>query len=127
MRKILIAALMFAPAALSTPAFAQTGANDRVLTIFGNDACPKDTICVRASEAERYRIPTQFRNSGPIAPNNQAWGARAQSTIDAGARTGTGSCSAVGGGGWTGCYIQQMQAARAERKADAEAAPDVKP
>lgn len=125
MRKILIAALMFAPTALATPAFAQT-ANDRVLTIFGNDVCPKDTICVRGSEADRYRIPKQFRNTGPIAPANQAWGARAQSTIDAGAKTGTGSCTTVGGGGWTGCYQQQMNAARAERKADAEAAPDVK-
>jgi hypothetical protein len=127
MRKILIAALMLAPTTLSVPAFAQNAANDRVLTIFGNDTCPKDTICVRGSEADRYRIPKQFRNTGPIAPANQAWGARAQGTIDAGARTGTGSCSAVGTGGWTGCYLQQMQAARAERKADAQAAPDVKP
>ncbi|CAN5145504.1 hypothetical protein BH09PSE3_BH09PSE3_27950 [soil metagenome] len=126
MRKILIAALMFAPAALSVPASAQV-TNDRVLTIFGNDTCPKDTICVRASEADRYRIPKQFRNTGPIAPGNQSWSARAQGTIDAGSRTGTGSCSAVGGGGWTGCYMQQMQAARAERKQDAETAPDVKP
>jgi hypothetical protein len=126
MRKILIAALMFAPAALTAPASAQV-ANDRVLTIFGNDTCPKDTICVRGSEADRYRIPKQFRNTGPIAPGNQSWGARAQGTIDAGAKTGTGSCTTVGGGGWTGCYMQQMQAARAEKKADAEAAPDVKP
>ncbi|MDB5713548.1 MAG: hypothetical protein JWO15_945 [Sphingomonadales bacterium] len=126
MRKILIAAMMLAPAALVAPASAQT-ANDRVLTIFGNDVCPKDTICVRGSEADRYRIPKQFRNTGPIAPANQSWGARAQRTIDAGAKTGTGSCTTVGGGGWTGCYLQQMQAARAERKADAEAAPDVKP
>ncbi|WP_293880073.1 hypothetical protein [Sphingomonas sp.] len=126
MRKILIAALIFAPAALSTPAFAQT-ANDRVLTIFGDDTCPKDTICVRASEAERYRIPKQFRNSGPIAPSNQSWAARAQGTIDAGARSGTGSCSTSGGGGWTGCYLQQMRDARAEREADVKAAPDVKP
>ena len=121
MRKILIAALLVAPLALPATVQAQT-ANDRILTIFGNDPCPKDTICVRAPEAERYRIPKQFRHDGPIAPANQSWAARAQS-IDSVGRTGTGSCSAVGAGGWTGCYLQQMRAARAERKAAGQETP----
>ena len=125
MRKILTLALLLAPAAMPLSAPAQV-ANDRVLTVFGSDPCPENTICVRAPESERYRIPKQFRNDGPIAPQNQSWAARAQGVTDAGARTGIGSCSAVGSSGWTGCYLQQMQAARAERRAAAQEAPDIK-
>lgn len=126
MRKTLIAALLLVPLAAPLPAFAQATANDRVLTIFGNDKCPADTICVIAPESERFRIPKQFRNSGPIAPANQSWAARAQGVTDAGARTGIGSCSAVGSGGWTGCYAKQLQQAREERRAAAaENAPDL--
>jgi hypothetical protein len=123
MRRVLIAALALPSLTLAVPALAQT-ANDRVLTIFGNDPCPTDTICVRAPEQERFRIPKQFRNSGPIAPQNQSWAQRAQ-RVDSVGRSGTGSCSPSGPGGWTGCYAQQIQAARAERKAaQQEAAPD---
>ena len=39
-----------------------------------------------------------------------------------GAATGTGSCSNVGGGGWTGCWNKMMKEARDEKKADAAAA-----
>jgi hypothetical protein len=125
MRKLLIASLLLVPMAAPPPAFAQL-MNDRVLTIFGSDPCPKDTICVRAPESERYRIPKQFRNGEGIKPENQSWAARAQSTMDAGAKTGIGSCSANGPGGWTGCWQQQMRAARAERKAaEAESHPDL--
>jgi hypothetical protein len=126
MRKALaLITLVFAPLALPTTASAQI-ANERVLTIFGNDKCPANTICVVAKESERYRIPKQFRNSGPIKPENQAWGARAEATLSAGARTGIGSCSATGSGGWTGCWAQQMRAARAEAAAAAkEGNPDI--
>lgn len=118
-------ALVLAPLALPSAALAQIE-NERVLTIFGDDKCPANTICVRAKESERYRIPKQFRNSGPIKPENQAWGARAEATLSAGARTGIGSCSATGSGGWTGCWAQQMRAARAEAAAAAkENAPDI--
>ncbi len=114
MKKLLIAALL----ALPVPAFAQAVANERVLTIFGADTCPRDTICIVAPESERYRIPKNLRNSGPIAPQNQSWAARA-GRIDSVGRSGTGSCSPAGAGGWTGCYLEQMKAARAERKAAA--------
>jgi hypothetical protein len=126
MRKALaLITLVFAPLALPTTASAQI-ANERVLTIFGNDKCPANTICVVAKESERYRIPKQFRNSGPIKPENQAWGARAEATLSAGAKTGIGSCSATGSGGWTGCWAQQMRAARAEAAAAAkEGNPDI--
>ncbi len=122
-----IAALILVPLAMPGPGFAQI-ANERVLTIFGEDKCPANTICVRAKESERYRIPKQFRNSGVIAPEHQAWGARAEATLSAGAKTGIGSCSPSGPGGWTGCYMQQMRAARAEKAAAAkENNPDIEP
>jgi len=126
MHKLTIAALLMVPVLAPLPAAAQV--NDRVLMIFGNDPCPKDTICVRGSENDRYRIPKPLRNEGGvIAPANRSWAARAQSVTDAGARTGIGSCTTSGGGGWTGCYLQRMQAARAEAKANGEAAPEIKP
>ncbi len=112
------AALLLAPFVAPLPVQAQLS-NDRVLTIFGEDKCPSDTICVRAPEAERFRIPKQFRNNGATGPENQSWAARAQATTDAGARSGTGSCTASGPGGWTGCFQQQMRAARAEAAARA--------
>jgi hypothetical protein len=102
------------------PALAQQ--NDRALIVYGNDRCPEGTICVRAPEAERFRIPQSLR-SGPLAPQDQPWSERAASLADVGA-TGPGSCSTGGAGGWTGCWQQQMRTAHAEKKqqqqADAE-------
>jgi hypothetical protein len=103
------AALMVSAA----PAAAQS--NERVLTVFGEDKCPADTICVRAPERDRYRIPKELR--GPsILPENQSWAARSQATLSEG-KSGAGSCSASGAGGWTGCWAEQMRKARAEAKA----------
>ncbi|MBA3896233.1 MAG: hypothetical protein H0X36_03665 [Sphingomonadaceae bacterium] len=123
MNKALIAALLLGPAAAPLPAQAQV--NDRILTIFGEDRCPADTICVRAPESERYRIPKNLREAPSIAPQNQSWAQRSQGVTSVG-KTGIDSCSAVGSGGWTGCWTQQMRAARAERKqAATDNAPDL--
>ena len=126
MRKTVLAALMLLTTALPiSPVAAQ--ALDKVLVIYGKDRCPTNAageeivVCARRPEGERYRIPKELRQSTEIAPGNQSWAARQQSTTNAGARTGTGSCSAVGAGGWTGCWAEQMRAARAERKANAAA------
>ncbi len=116
---LLLAAFATIPIGIAAPASAQIS-NERVLTIFGEDKCPANTICVRAQESERYRIPKQFRSDGIIKPENQSWAARAEGTLSAGAKTGIGSCSANGPGGWTGCWAQQMRAARAEAKANAK-------
>jgi hypothetical protein len=110
MRMTVIAALLLIPAA---PALAQD--NERVLTIFGTDKCPSDTICVRAPESERYRIPKNLRESGVVSPQNQSWAERGKSVSSAGAASGIGSCTPSGPGGWTGCWAEQMRAARAEK------------
>lgn len=128
MRKSVIAALLahalFLPALSALPAAAQT-ANDRVLTIFGSDPCPADTICVRAPESERFRIPKSLRNSGVIPPANQSWAARA-AQVDTIERSGPSQCTPSGPGGWSGCYAAQMRALKAERDAARRAAtPDL--
>ncbi len=102
---------------------------DRVLTIFGEDKCPTTAngdeivVCARRPEGERYRIPKEFREIEP-RPANQSWAVTSQAALATG-RTGTGSCSAIGGGGWTGCYLQQVQQARAEAKQEAAKARDI--
>jgi hypothetical protein len=98
---------------------------DRVLVLYGNDKCPTNAngeqivVCTRRPEGERYRIPKELRSPIIITPENQSWAAKANDTLNAGAATGAGSCSAVGAGGWTGCWAQQMRDAKRQRQAQA--------
>ncbi len=116
-KTFLIAAL--ATVALAAPAAAQR--TDRVLVLYGNDKCPTNSsgeeivVCSRVPESERYRIPKELRSPLVITPENQSWAAKANDTLNAGASTGTGSCSAVGAGGWTGCWAQQMRDSKRQR------------
>ncbi len=110
-------ALLIAAALCATPMTPALAQNERVLTIFGEDKCPVDTICVRAPERDRYRIPKEFREPSQKS-ENQSWAARSQSTLNEG-KSGTGSCSPSGAGGWTGCWAEQMRKAREERAAAA--------
>lgn len=114
-RKLALAALVAAPLVWIAPASAQNAPINGVLTVFGDDDCPPDVICVRAPENDRYRIPQELRDQ-TVKPENESWAVRQQSTMNVGA-TGTGSCSAVGPGGFTGCFVQQARAAKAEREA----------
>lgn len=111
MKRFAALSLVLLPLAVPAPAFAQ----ERVLTIFGDDKCPSDTICVVAPETERYRIPAPFREALP-SPDRESWAVRSQATLNEG-KTGIGSCSAVGSGGWTGCWAEHMRKAREEAKA----------
>jgi hypothetical protein len=114
MRLILALALSLVPLAASAPAAAQ----QRSLTIFGDDKCPSDTICVVAPESERYRIPKPFRERLK-SPDSTSWAIRSQATLSEG-KSGPDSCSTVGAGGWTGCFMKQMREAYAEDKAKKE-------
>jgi hypothetical protein len=101
-----------APAAAAEPQVNQ-------VIVYGNDACPASTndvitVCARLPEDDRYRIPPNLREN-PNAPANQAWANRAIELSYVG-RTGTDSCSTVGGGGFTGCMSQIINQARAERR-----------
>jgi hypothetical protein len=113
MKTLLSFALILGALPLSTPVMAQ----ERVLTIFGNDKCPANTICVRAPEEERYRIPKALRQTTP-SPDSQSWAIRSQATLAEG-YSGPG-CSAAGGIIDT-CFAKQLRAAREEAKLAREA------
>ncbi|WP_431469098.1 hypothetical protein [Sphingosinithalassobacter sp. LHW66-3] len=115
MKTLLAMTLAAAGVAIAAPALAQDAPINGVVTIFGEDPCPRDAICVRAPETERYRIPRALREQAEITPENQSWAVRQQSALQEGA-TGVGSCSAVGPGGATGCFVQQATRATAERR-----------
>jgi hypothetical protein len=117
MRALLLSAAFLA-ASLPAAAPAQDNGDEKVnqLIIYGNDPCPRRddeiVVCARRPEGDRYRIPSNLR-SDPNDPANQAWARTAQSLEYVG-RTGTGSCSPVGGGGFTGCFAQMVREARAD-------------
>jgi len=134
MSKLLIslmsaAGLGAALAAFSAPAAAQSGSEVRIaeVIVYGNDPCPRSTesevvVCARKPEAERYRIPERYRESGP-RQTRESWAARAKSFEYVG-RTGIQSCSAVGPGGFTGCLQNMIDQAKAESRASStQAAP----
>ena len=88
------------------------------LIVYGDDPCPESnadqiTVCARKGENERFRIPEALRED-PNAPGNESWTNRAVAMEYVG-RSGTDSCSPVGGGGFTGCFSKLMREARAER------------
>jgi hypothetical protein len=97
----------------SGTAFAQAGGGS--LIVYGNDPCPANTICVRAPESERYRIPQSLR-SGNLPASQQPGRAAAVSSVG-GVNTGPASCSNIGGGGGSNCLRNQIAASRAEKKA----------
>lgn len=120
MRSFLTAAALLV---LPTAAAAQEPADDlkvNQLIVYGADSCPASTddeiiVCARKPESERYRIPENLR-SNPNDRRNETWADRAYELQYIG-RTGTGSCSTVGPGGFTGCFNDLVREARAERAA----------
>ena len=130
---------LLATAALAGPAFAQQpgvavqgaaqtqpaagDADVRVnqLIIYGDDPCPESTdpneitVGARLPDSDRYRVPPNLRDN-PNDPASNSWSNRATELSYVG-RTGTDSCSTVGGGGFTGCFNQIVSQARAERRA----------
>jgi hypothetical protein len=127
LKKITMAALVAIPLVWAVPAAAQQSG---VLLIYGKDKCPTNNdgeeivICRRLDEAERYRIPQDLRE-GELRPQQQSWAVRQQEALTTGG-TGTGSCSAVGANGATGCFVREATAARADtrkRKKEAETLP----
>lgn len=105
----------------AVPAAAQ-GPDEKVnmVIVYGEDECPQPkgdeiTVCARKGENERYRIPEALR--GSESPQNDAWNNKVLAYEMVG-KTGTLSCSPVGGGGFTGCAQQLINKAYAEKGAD---------
>lgn len=112
-----------APAQTDEQAPPATPGSERVnlVIVYGDDACPNGStgdeivVCARKGEEERYRIPEPLRGD-PNKPSHQAWGERVKSMEYVG-RSGTESCTPVGGGGATGCFAQLARLAKLERQA----------
>ena len=102
-----------------------------VLVLYGNERCPTNesgqevVVCVRRSAEEQFRIPKELRNF-EVTPENASWAVKEQADRDVGA-VGTGSCSTVGAGGQTGCFVQNARRAKAEARARDKAATPVLP
>ena len=88
---ITLAALAGTLALAPAPAAAQAG--QTTVVIFGNDPCPREAICIRAPESQRYRLPKGEQLIG-TRQQRQSWAQKSQALTTVG-RTGTGSCSAV--------------------------------
>lgn len=108
----------------ASPAMAQ--ANTRTLTVFGDDPCPSSNneeiiVCRRLPEQERFRIPMDLRE-GTLTPDSTAQAVRNQRIVDRDvAADGIGSCSTVGPGGASGCFLQNARRNREQRQKDGEA------
>ena len=96
-----------------------------VLVLYGNERCPTDPqgneviVCERRSAAEQFRVPKELREF-QVTPENQSWARQAQATTAAGEGVNTiGSCSTVGVGGASGCFMQQARNNRATNQARA--------
>ena len=75
-------------------------------------------VCARKPEAERFRIPERYRQSGS-RQSRQSWANRAIAFETYG-RTGINSCSPVGPAGHTGCAQQLIDQAFKEREEEVE-------
>lgn len=121
-----LAAAILAASALTgpLPAAAQNARVNEII-VYGTDPCPRSTddevvVCARKPEAERYRIPERYRQTGS-RQSRESWANRAIAFETYG-RTGINSCSPVGPAGHTGCAQQLIDQAFNERQEELEGA-----
>jgi hypothetical protein len=114
MRLIALTVVAFGALVIPTVAPAQ----ERILTVFGKDKCPSNTICVTAPESERYRIPKQLRDA-TVKPQNESWAARSQGTLSV-ANASPSACASATAASGGGCWASEMRRAREQRKQDAK-------
>ena len=114
-----LALTALAPLFVAMPVAAQDEGGDRVNMViaYSEDECPEAqdgeiVVCEILVEADRYRIPSNLRQSD--SPENTAWSRRVQNIRYIG-EFGTMSCDPAGAGGITGCTQQLIDAAYADR------------
>lgn len=100
-------------------ASATAAPRERLVETFGNDPCPQASndeivVCAQRPESERYRIPVALRE--PASADLVTATDRVHEMMDIG-RTGTDSCSAIGPGGFTGCFLKAVRHGRDEKRA----------
>jgi len=114
---------LLAPAALAALAAAGSAsaqsANEKINMViaYSADECPvarpgEVVICEILVEADRYRIPSNLRQSD--SPDNVAWSRRVEEIKYVG-DFGAMSCSPAGAGGFTGCTQKFIEAAYKDR------------
>ena len=103
-----------------------------VLVLYGNERCPTNSngeeivVCHRRSAEEQFRIPKEVRTL-EVTPENESWAAREKGNQDVG-NVGIGTCTTVGAGGGTGCFVQNARRAKREAQARGkDATPDLSP
>lgn len=104
----------------ASPAAAQDQAGDRVNMViaYNENECPEPTqegeivVCQIVVEADRYRIPSNLRQSD--SPENTTLGERFEKIRYIG-EFGAFSCDPAGAGGFTGCTQKMIEAAYADR------------
>lgn len=108
------AILTLAAAALALPALAQsappadTAPRQRLVEILKGETCPKSAdpneivVCRTIDPDNQFRIPPVIRQQQAIAREDNVREERA-ALVDAGRPGGTGTCSAQGIAGQTGC------------------------
>jgi len=90
------------------------------LVIYGDQKCPTDNdgaevvVCVRRPASEQFRIPKELRDF-KVTPENESWASKVVANDHVG-DSGIGSCSNVGPGGASGCFLQNSQINRATNK-----------
>ena len=104
--------------AVAAPA-AQAQQTTGEIIVYGTDPCPRATddeivVCRRLPESMRYRIPENMRPTGTFQ-QRQSWTMKSRQMMNVG-DVGTGSCSAVGPGGHTGCLTQEINIARKQQQ-----------
>lgn len=103
-----------------------------VLVLYGNERCPTNNngeeivVCQRRGAEEQFRIPKEVRTL-EVTPENESWAMREKGNQDVG-NVGIGSCTTVGAGGGTGCFVQNARRAKREAQARGkDANPDLSP
>lgn len=115
----IIIALGAAAALLPAPVLAQSK-QVPTLVIYGEQKCPTDSdgaevvVCVRRPASEQFRIPKELRDF-KVTPENESWASKVVANDHVG-DIGIGSCSNVGAGGATGCFMQNSDLNRATNK-----------
>lgn len=103
----------------AAPAVAQ-GVTAPPLVIYGSQKCPTDAngneivVCVRRAPGEQFRIPKELRDL-KVTPENESWAAKAGANDRVG-QDGIGSCSNVGAGGASGCFVQAGRAYKKQKQ-----------
>ena len=101
---------------LPAPALAQAGQTS--IVVYGNDPCPREYICIRKGESERYRLPPSQNPQG-TRQQRQSWANKSKELMTVG-NTGTMQCSAVGPGGHTGCLTKEINQAKQDAREQQE-------